>query len=111
MKVDRARLKKFSSEVPAECYQIIEHFQTCTRPELLDELSKIHTWTFGKCELYHWAPVLDIFDIILEEACESEGKNKWMLFCDIHYSAEVSTHDKLIIDNIKVLFTNSYEKF
>ncbi|XP_044765781.1 E3 ubiquitin-protein ligase HUWE1 isoform X3 [Coccinella septempunctata] len=88
MKVDRARLKKFSSEVPAECFQIIEHLQTCTRPELLDELSKIHTWTFGKCELYHWAPVLDIFDRILEEACEPEEENKWMLFCDIHYSPE-----------------------
>lgn len=82
MKIDRSRVRKSTSEVPAECQQLIERLQQCSRTELLEELSKINSWTFGKCELLHWAQVLDIFDAILGEAAEKNEDNKWALKCD-----------------------------
>lgn len=91
MKIDRSRLRKSSSEVPAECQALIDRLCACSRDELLDELSKINTWTFGKCELYHWTTVLDIFDDILEEAATTEEDTKWALNCDIHYNQRVRT--------------------
>lgn len=90
MKIDRSRLRKSSSEVPPECQALIDRLCACSREELLDELSKINTWTFGKCELYHWTTVLDIFDDILQEAATPEDDNKWALCCDIHYNHRVS---------------------
>lgn len=90
MKIDRSRLRKSSSEVPPECQALIDRLCACSRDELLDELSKINTWTFGKCELYHWTTVLDIFDDILEEAATPEEDSKWALNCDIHYNQRVS---------------------
>lgn len=48
----------------------------------MEELKKIETWTFGKCELYHWIDILDICDNILEEAVTRHGSN-WALACDL----------------------------
>ncbi|XP_056645575.1 E3 ubiquitin-protein ligase HUWE1 isoform X1 [Diorhabda sublineata] len=84
MKIDRSRVRKSTSEVPLECQQLIERLQQCSRTELLDELSRIHSWTFGKCELLHWAQVLDIFDRILGQAAERNEENKWILKCDTY---------------------------
>lgn len=92
MKIDKSRLRKSSSEVPPECQALIDRLCACSREELLDELSKINTWTFGKCELYHWTTVLDIFDDILQEAATPEEDNKWALYCDIFYNNRVSCH-------------------
>lgn len=89
MKIDRSRVRKSTSEVPAECQQLIERLQQCSRTELLEELSKINSWTFGKCELLHWAQVLDIFDRILGSAAEKNEDNKWALKCD-SFSFKVS---------------------
>lgn len=89
MKIDKSRLRKSSSEIPAECHQLIDRLCACSRIELLDELLKINTWTFGKCELYHWAAVLDIFDVILEEAATPSPENKWALYCDTNYNTTV----------------------
>lgn len=88
MKVDRSRLKKSTSDVPIECHILIDKLISCRRSELLDELSQIDTWTFGKCELYHWIDVLDIFDKILEEASQTVPGNKWALTCDVTFSQE-----------------------
>ncbi|KAF5283384.1 hypothetical protein FQA39_LY04760 [Lamprigera yunnana] len=85
MKIDRSRLRKGTSEIPTECQALIERLRQCSRIGLLEELSKINTWTFGKCELYHWIGVLDGFDSILEEAAESAAYNKWALYCDTNY--------------------------
>ncbi|KAJ8983063.1 hypothetical protein NQ317_007105 [Molorchus minor] len=84
MKIDRSRVRKSTSEVPLECQQLIERLQLCSRTELLDELSRIHSWTFGKCELLHWAQVLDVFDRILGAAAERSEENKWILKCDTY---------------------------
>lgn len=89
MKIDRTRVRKSTSEVPLECQQLIERLQLCSRTELLEELSRIHSWTFGKCELLHWAQILDVFDRILGQAAERNDENKWILKCDT-YDEEVS---------------------
>lgn len=90
MKVDRARLKKSASDIPAECQILIDKLRQCSRTELLEELSRVETWTFGKCELYHWIDILDIFDVILEEACARLNDNEWALTCDVTFSTDVS---------------------
>lgn len=90
MKIDRSRVRKSTSDVPIECQQLIERLQACSRTELLEELSKINTWTFGKCELLHWALVLDVFDKILGEAGRKTFENKWALHCDTDYNNTVS---------------------
>lgn len=89
MKIDRTRLRKGTSEIPPECQSLIDRLRQCSRTELLEELSKINTWTFGKCELYHWIGVLDIFDSILEEATQATPDNKWALYCDTNYDTSV----------------------
>lgn len=81
MKVDTSRLKKGTSEVPPECQILIDKLKGCDRNELIEELSKIETWTFGKCELFHWIEILDIFDEILEEATHYE-ENQIYIMCD-----------------------------
>ncbi|CRL01178.1 CLUMA_CG014451, isoform A [Clunio marinus] len=81
MKVDTSRLKKGTSEVPPECQNLIDKLKACDRTELIEELSKIETWTFGKCELFHWIDILDIFDEILEEATHYED-NQIYIMCD-----------------------------
>ncbi|KAG4070284.1 hypothetical protein HA402_009847 [Bradysia odoriphaga] len=86
MKVDQSRLKKGTSEVPPECQQLIDKLRTCSSYELLCELSKIETWTYGKSELYHWIDVLDIFDGIMEDACKICDGLDWCLACDQRFN-------------------------
>lgn len=113
MKIDRSRLKKSTSEVvsvtaisplwlvshspllfccllqPIECQALIEKLRSCSPAELLEELKRIDSWTFGKCELYHWIDILDICDAILEEAAMRAGENTWTLACDLPHKSEV----------------------
>lgn len=91
MKVDTSRLKKGTSEVPPECQALIDKLKGCDRNELIKELDKIDTWTFGKCELFHWIEILDIFDEILEEATHYE-ENQIYIMCD---SPQYETVSKL----------------
>lgn len=97
MKIDRTRLRKSSSEIPPECQALIDRLCVCSRTELLDELRKINTWTFGKCELYHWTSVLDNFDMILEEAATPAIENKWALYCDTNYNNTVRISARLML--------------
>jgi E3 ubiquitin-protein ligase HUWE1 len=48
----------------------------------LAELKKIETWTYGKCELYHWIDILDLCDDILEAATRRQPAGSWLLECD-----------------------------
>ncbi|RZF32790.1 hypothetical protein LSTR_LSTR011436 [Laodelphax striatellus] len=73
MKIDTSKARKSSLEVPPDCKELIERLCRCTWSEVLIELKKIDTWTYGKCELYHWVRVLDYFDAILESAATREG--------------------------------------
>ncbi|XP_059469591.1 E3 ubiquitin-protein ligase HUWE1 isoform X4 [Neocloeon triangulifer] len=80
MKIDRTKLKKSPSEVPLECRQLIQTLRSCKDDnELLQELRKIESWTFGKCELFHWTDILDICDGVLERATTP---NSWLIACD-----------------------------
>ncbi|XP_054168845.1 E3 ubiquitin-protein ligase HUWE1-like isoform X3 [Oppia nitens] len=82
MKIDRSKSKKSSSEVPADCKALIDRLKACTETELLVELKNIKSWNCGKCELYHWIDVLDIFDSILESCCFRQNESQWSLPVD-----------------------------
>ncbi|KRT79553.1 hypothetical protein AMK59_7881 [Oryctes borbonicus] len=86
MKIDHNRVRKSTSEPPSECKALIDRLKKCNRIQLLEELARINTWTFGKCELGHWKDVLNIFDSILDEATENHAENRWALNCDWKYS-------------------------
>ncbi|KAK3600176.1 hypothetical protein CHS0354_039470 [Potamilus streckersoni] len=83
MKIDRNKLKKSSTDVPVDCRPLIERLKVTTESSLLEEIQSVKTWTYGKCELYHWADVLDIFDDVLEKACKKESDSSWTLACDV----------------------------
>ncbi|XP_054925199.1 E3 ubiquitin-protein ligase HUWE1 isoform X3 [Dermacentor andersoni] len=85
MKIERSRLKKSSSEVPLDCKLLVERLKSCTQEELLQELKAVKSWNWGKvsqCELYHWIDVLDLFDSLLEAACQTTHEGQWCLPCD-----------------------------
>lgn len=79
MKVDLNRIKKLngsqisnnSTDLSNECSELIHLLVSCERTHLADELSKVRQWTYGKCELYHWIEILNRFDDILQEACQT----------------------------------------
>jgi E3 ubiquitin-protein ligase HUWE1 len=82
MKIDRSKLKKSSSEVPADCKGLIDRLtSTSNKAEFLSELQRIETWTYGKCELLHWIDVLDLCDEVLEAAA-ARPEAKWALAVD-----------------------------
>ncbi|XP_033745720.1 E3 ubiquitin-protein ligase HUWE1-like [Pecten maximus] len=95
MKIDRNKLKKSTTEVPADCRALIEKLKIATEETLLEELRAVKAWSYGKCELYHWSDVLDKFDEVLERACKKEGEKKWMLSCD--RSGEEQLKDLLLV--------------
>uniref|UniRef100_H2YZN3 Uncharacterized protein n=1 Tax=Ciona savignyi TaxID=51511 RepID=H2YZN3_CIOSA len=78
MKIDRNKLKKCTTEVPADCRVLIEKLRTCDDDELVSILKTTTAWTVGKCELYHWVDVLDRFDGILSAAAYT-GESEWLL--------------------------------
>lgn len=82
MKIDRSKLKRSSSEVPADCKALIDKLRYCDHDQLLNELKQIKSWTCGKCELYHWVDLLDVFDDVLSECCAKQRDNQWTLPCD-----------------------------
>lgn len=82
MKIERSRLKKSSSEVPLDCRLLVERLKSCSQEELLLELQAVKSWNWGKCELYHWIDVLDLFDSLLEAACHTGPEGHWCLHCD-----------------------------
>jgi E3 ubiquitin-protein ligase HUWE1 len=77
---------------PVECQVLIDKLRYCSRKELLEGLKVIDTWTYGKCELYHWIDILDMGDVILEEAATRVEPTSWTLACDLPQNAEVSAN-------------------
>lgn len=75
---------------PVECQVLIDKLRSCSHKELLEALKVIDTWTYGKCELYHWIDILDVSDAILEEAATRVEPTSWTLACDLPQNAEVS---------------------
>lgn len=110
MKVDISRLKKGTSEVPPECQQLIDNLRSCTRLELMVELCKIDSWTFGKSELYHWIDVLDIFDLILEEATKMKDGMEWCLACDVKFNADKNKLLLYVLNFTTLLIEHSFSR-
>ena len=52
MKVDRAKLKKSSSEVPADCKTLIDKLKVQSESDLYKELKDIKVWTYGKVKIF-----------------------------------------------------------
>ncbi|KAJ1530610.1 hypothetical protein ONE63_005490 [Megalurothrips usitatus] len=110
MKIDRSRLKKSTSEVPIECQALIEKLRSCSPAELLEELKRIDSWTFGKCELYHWIDILDICDGILEEAAMRAGENTWTLACDLPHKSELKELLLWVLNFTTLLIEHSFSR-
>ncbi|XP_070171266.1 E3 ubiquitin-protein ligase HUWE1 isoform X5 [Polyergus mexicanus] len=110
MKIDRSRLKKCTSEVPAECQALISKLRSCSHAELLEELKQIDAWTFGKCELFHWIDVLDLSDSILEEAAAKSLDNPWELACDLPQNREAKELLLWVLHFTTLLIEHSFSR-
>ncbi|XP_018052863.1 PREDICTED: E3 ubiquitin-protein ligase HUWE1 isoform X6 [Atta colombica] len=110
MKIDRSRLKKCTSEVPAECQALISKLRSCSHAELLEELKQIDAWTFGKCELFHWIDVLDLSDSILEEAAARSPDNPWELACDLPQNREAKELLLWVLHFTTLLIEHSFSR-
>ncbi|XP_037772840.1 E3 ubiquitin-protein ligase HUWE1-like isoform X4 [Penaeus monodon] len=109
MKIDRTKLKKSSSEVPGDCGWLIEKLQSCSNEELLPVLRSVETWSYGKCELYHWIDVLDRFDTILEEAAQKD-EDKWVLPCDLPQNNHVQELVVWVLHFTTLLVEHSFSR-
>lgn len=110
MKVDLTRLKKGTSDVSLECQQLIEKLKSCSRRELKIELSNIEAWTFGKCELYHWIDVLDIFDSVLEEAAKFVNQSEWIIAIDYKFTGDDISLVLNILNFTTLLIEHSFSR-
>ncbi|XP_061178702.1 E3 ubiquitin-protein ligase HUWE1-like [Saccostrea echinata] len=112
MKIDRNKLKKSTTEVPSDCRVLIEKLRNATEDDLYKELQAITTvtsWTYGKCELYHWSDILDKFDEILEKACKKEA-DKWTLACDLPSNERLKELLLYILDFTSLLIEHSFSR-
>ena len=104
MRIDRSKLKKSSSDVPADCKTLIDRLTSSASSNdnkggFLRELQRVQVhvyeisrilqceparkhhvfllqcWTFGKCELFHWIDVLDLCDEVLEAAASKVSES------------------------------------
>ncbi|XP_048739045.2 E3 ubiquitin-protein ligase HUWE1-like isoform X5 [Ostrea edulis] len=112
MKIDRNKLKKSTTEVPADCRVLIDKLRNATEDDLYKELQTITTvtsWTYGKCELYHWSDILDKFDEILEKACKKEV-DKWTLACDVPTNDRLKELLLYMLDFTSLLIEHSFSR-
>lgn len=83
MKIDRRKIAIRCGYDEPECKALADRLAAIEDNEtLMEEISKIRVWTYGKCELGLWADILDRFDSILEEAVKLDPDSKWTLALD-----------------------------
>lgn len=108
MKIDRTKIKRSTTEVvskvekvngnqfkkedfnwlvccqqPPDCKALISRIVECKETQDLTELLKgVQTWTYGKCELFHWIDALDRFDGVLGKATHRPD-GRWAMACDV----------------------------
>jgi len=124
MKIDR-KFRKTLSEIPNDCKQLIEKLKNCTdNDELLAEICSIKSWNIGKCELYHWADVLDRFNGILEQACAKssatqnlqqqqtpqDAPSSWQLACDLPENSKLKMLLLAVLQFTALLIEHSYSR-
>lgn len=74
-----------------EAKALIDKLKECQNYEdLLQNIKEIKVWTYGKCELYHWVDVLDLFDSVLLKATAKSCTDSWILTCDEPANEKVS---------------------
>ncbi|KAH7639382.1 e3 ubiquitin-protein ligase huwe1-like protein [Dermatophagoides farinae] len=110
MKIDRSKSKKSSSEVPFDCKLLIEELKQCNEDQMLIVLKRIKTWSCGKCELYHWIDVLDLFDTILEECCRKESSDQWILPVDLAENVKKRELLLAVISFTSLLIEHSFSR-
>ncbi|RNA17883.1 E3 ubiquitin- ligase HUWE1-like, partial [Brachionus plicatilis] len=110
MKIDR-KFRKTLSEIPNDCKQLIEKLKSChDNDQLLTELCAIKSWNIGKCELYHWADVLDRFNSILEQSCAHKSEQSWQLACDLSENVKLKTLLLAVLQFTALLIEHSYSR-
>ncbi|CAF0785839.1 unnamed protein product [Brachionus calyciflorus] len=110
MKIDR-KFRKTLSEIPNDCKQLIEKLKSCQdNDQLLTELCAIKSWNIGKCELYHWADVLDRFNSILEQSCAHKPEQSWQLACDLPENIKLKTLVLAVLQFTALLIEHSYSR-
>ena len=97
---------------PNDCKQLIEKLKNCVdNDQLLNEICAIKSWNIGKCELYHWADVLDRFNSILEAACARlPEQTSWQLACDLPENSKLKTLLLAVLQFSALLIEHSYSR-
>lgn len=98
---------------PNDCKQLIEKLKSCAdNDELLTEICAIKSWNIGKCELYHWADVLDRFNAILESACARvpDPARSWQLACDLPENVKLKNLLLAVLQFTALLIEHSYSR-
>ncbi len=91
---------------------MIEKLKNCVdNDQLLNEICNIKSWNIGKCELYHWADVLDRFNSILEAACARvPDQSSWQLACDLPENAKLKMLLLAVLQFTALLIEHSYSR-
>ena len=79
----------------------------------MTEICAIKSWNIGKCELYHWADVLDRFNSILELSCvkaTSDSTTSWQLACDLNENAKLKMLLLAVLQFTALLIEHSYSR-
>lgn len=97
---------------PNDCKQLIEKLKSCVdNDQLLAEICSIKSWNIGKCELYHWADVLDKFNSILELACaKTPDQSSWQLACDLPDNSKLKMLLLAVLQFTALLIEHSYSR-
>ena len=99
---------------PNDCKQLIEKLKICVdNDQLLAEICSIKSWNIGKCELYHWADVLDRFNSILELSCvktPADSATSWQLACDLAENAKLKMLLLAVLQFTALLIEHSYSR-
>ena len=101
---------------PAECAALIEQITNCNDEELLTKLKDFKSWSYGKCELYHWCNILDRFDSILEKAAAKHNPdgtktNTWVMHIDMLEEDSQVRHQFTPVDQcvlVNIIFMPAY---
>lgn len=91
---------------------LIEKLRACTdNDQLYVEICLIKSWNIGKCELYHWADVLDRFNGILEQACARQPTpSSSQLACDLPENVKLKSLLLAVLQFTALLIEHSYSR-
>ncbi len=77
----------------------------------MTEICSIKSWNIGKCELYHWADVLDRFNSILESSCARvPDAQSWQLACDLPENSKLKMLLLAVLQFTALLIEHSYSR-